>query len=133
MEYTPYYDHSNVKVNSFKGKTPFTGQVVSQKRIVGPKATGETCHIIINHDGDFPYIEGQSWGVIPPGHAREGRQGSRRAPVLHRLLPVRGLQDGRHGQPVRAARHLLGPRPPGRRPGQEGHLLQLPLRHAARL
>jgi len=67
LEYTPYHDHSNVKVNSFKGKSPFVGQVVSQKRIVGPKATGETCHIIINHDGDFPYIEGQSWGVIPPG------------------------------------------------------------------
>ena len=54
-------------MNSFKGKTPFTGQVVSQKCTVGPKATGETCHIIINHDGDFPYIEGQRWGVIPSG------------------------------------------------------------------
>merc|ERR1712021_15392 len=47
---------------------PFTGKVVSTKRIVGPKATGETCHIIIDHDGDFPYWEGQSWGVIPPGN-----------------------------------------------------------------
>ena len=42
LEYTPYHDHSNVKVNSFKGKTPFTGQVFFQRRIVGPKATGET-------------------------------------------------------------------------------------------
>merc|ERR1712176_780621 len=55
------------KVNSYKNKAPFTGKVVSTKRIVGPKATGETCHIIIDHEGDFPYIEGQSWGVIPPG------------------------------------------------------------------
>jgi len=67
LEYTPYYDHSAVKVNTHKNKSPFTGKVVSTKRIVGPKATGETCHIIIDHEGDFPYIEGQSWGVIPPG------------------------------------------------------------------
>jgi len=67
LEFTPYYDHSDVKVNTFKNKAPFTGKVVSTKRIVGPKATGETCHIVIDHKGDFPYIEGQSWGVIPPG------------------------------------------------------------------
>eukprot|EP00986_Skeletonema_menzelii_P014389 scaffold9508_cov169-Skeletonema_menzelii.AAC.9 len=67
LEYTPYHDHSQVKVNTYKNKAPFTGKVVSTKRIVGPQATGETCHIIIDHNGDFPYIEGQSWGVIPPG------------------------------------------------------------------
>jgi ferredoxin--NADP+ reductase len=54
----------------YKNKAPFTGKVVSTKRIVGPKATGETCHIVIDHEGNFPYWEGQSWGVIPPG-ARE--------------------------------------------------------------
>jgi len=67
LEYTPYHDQSGVKVNTYKGKAPFVGKVISQKRIVGPKATGETCHIIIDHNGDFPYCEGQSWGVIPPG------------------------------------------------------------------
>jgi ferredoxin--NADP+ reductase len=67
LEADPYYDTKDVPVNTFKVKTPFTGKVVSTKRIVGPKATGETCHIVINHDGDMPYWEGQSWGVIPPG------------------------------------------------------------------
>jgi ferredoxin--NADP+ reductase len=67
LEAEPYFDQSSVPVNVYKNKTPFTGKVVSTKRIVGPKATGETCHIIIDHDGDFPYWEGQSWGVIPPG------------------------------------------------------------------
>lgn len=67
MEAEPHWDQSTVPVNVFKNKAPFTGKVVSTKRIVGPKATGETCHIIIDHDGDFPYWEGQSWGVIPPG------------------------------------------------------------------
>ena len=68
LEAEPYWDQSTVPVNVYKNKAPFTGKVVSTKRIVGPKATGETCHIIIDHKGDFPYWEGQSWGVIPPGN-----------------------------------------------------------------
>ncbi|KAL3795462.1 hypothetical protein HJC23_000820 [Cyclotella cryptica] len=67
LEASPYYDQSAVITNVYKNKAPFTGKIVSTKRIVGPKATGETCHIIIDHNGDFPYWEGQSWGVIPPG------------------------------------------------------------------
>lgn len=67
LEAEPYWDQSNVPVNVYSNKAPFTGKVVSTKRIVGPKATGETCHIVIDHKGDFPYWEGQSWGVIPPG------------------------------------------------------------------
>ena len=68
LEADPYWDQSSVPVNVYKNKAPFTGKVVSTKRIVGPKATGETCHIVIDHKGDFPYWEGQSWGVIPPGN-----------------------------------------------------------------
>ena len=66
LEADPYWDQSTVPVNVHKNKAPFTGKVVSTKRIVGPKATGETCHIVIDHKGEFPYWEGQSWGVIPP-------------------------------------------------------------------
>ena len=68
LEADPYWDQSEVPVNVYKNKAPFTGKVVSTKRIVGPKATGETCHIVIDHEGKFPYWEGQSWGVIPPGN-----------------------------------------------------------------
>jgi ferredoxin--NADP+ reductase len=67
LEADPYWDQTNVPVNTYKNKAPFIGKVVSTKRIVGPKATGETCHIVIDHKGDFPFWEGQSWGVIPPG------------------------------------------------------------------
>jgi ferredoxin--NADP+ reductase len=67
LEAEPYWDQTNVPVNVYKNKAPFQGKVVSTRRIVGPKATGETCHIVIDHNGDFPYWEGQSWGVIPPG------------------------------------------------------------------
>jgi ferredoxin--NADP+ reductase len=54
LEASPYWDQSTVPVNVYKNKTPFTGKVVSTKRIVGPKATGETCHIVIDHKGNFP-------------------------------------------------------------------------------
>jgi len=36
------------------------------ERIVGPQATGETCHIILETNGDIPFWEGQSYGVLPP-------------------------------------------------------------------
>jgi len=67
LEASPYSDQSNVPVNTYKNKAPHTGKVVSTKRIVGAQATGETCHIIIDHFGKMPYWEGQSAGVIAPG------------------------------------------------------------------
>jgi ferredoxin--NADP+ reductase len=67
LEAEPYYDQKTVPVNTFKPKTPYEGTVVSTKRIVGPKATGETCHTIIDHNGEAAYWEGQSWGVVAPG------------------------------------------------------------------
>jgi len=67
LEADPYYDMSGIPNNTYKPKEPFTGKVVSCKRIVGPQATGETCHIIMNHEGKMPYWEGQSYGVLPPG------------------------------------------------------------------
>jgi ferredoxin--NADP+ reductase len=54
-------------LNLHKPKEPYTATIVSVERLVGPKAPGETCHIVINHDGNVPYWEGQSYGVIPPG------------------------------------------------------------------
>merc|ERR1719484_286696 len=67
LEAEPYYDMSGIPVNTYKNKAPFVGKITSVKRIVGPKATGETCDIVIDHGGKMPYWEGQSYGVIPPG------------------------------------------------------------------
>ena len=50
----------------YKAKAPYTGTIVSVERLVGPKAPGETCHIVIDHGGNVPYWEGQSYGIIPP-------------------------------------------------------------------
>ena len=54
-------------MSSRSAKVPYTATVKSVQRIVGPKATGETCQIVIQTDGKMPYFEGQSYGVIPPG------------------------------------------------------------------
>ena len=54
-------------MNTFGPKNPFTGKIISVETITGPKAGGETCHIIIQTDKKIPFVEGQSYGVIPPG------------------------------------------------------------------
>ncbi|GMH31044.1 hypothetical protein Nepgr_032887 [Nepenthes gracilis] len=51
----------------YKNKEPYAGTIVSVERLVGPKAPGETCHIVIDHGGSVPFWEGQSYGIIPPG------------------------------------------------------------------
>lgn len=60
-------EEGELPLNTYNNKAPFTGRVKSVERIVGPKATGETCHIIVETDGKIPFWEGQSYGVIPPG------------------------------------------------------------------
>lgn len=67
LEFEPYYDKSKMPDNTFKPKSPYEGKIISVERIVGPDAYGETCDVIIEHSGNMPYIEGQSYGVIPPG------------------------------------------------------------------
>lgn len=59
-------EEGDLPMNTFKNKQPFVGEVMSVERIVGPKATGETCHIKIRTKGKIPFWEGQSYGVIPP-------------------------------------------------------------------
>lgn len=59
-------DAKEPPLNLYKPKEPYTATIVSVERIVGPKAPGETCHIVIDHGGNVPYWEGQSYGVIPP-------------------------------------------------------------------
>lgn len=59
-------DAKEPPLNLHKPKEPYTATIVSVERLVGPKAPGETCHIVIDHGGNIPYWEGQSYGVIPP-------------------------------------------------------------------
>lgn len=60
-------DAKEPPLHLYKNKDPYTATIVSVERLVGPKAPGETCHVVIDHGGRVPYWEGQSYGVIPPG------------------------------------------------------------------
>lgn len=59
-------EEGELPLNTFSPKKPFKAKIKSVEKITGPKATGETYHIIIDTDGDIPFWEGQSYGVIPP-------------------------------------------------------------------
>lgn len=67
LEFEPYWNHEKIPLQTYSAKEPFVGKIIKVERIVGPDATGETCNVIIDHGGKMPYIEGQSYGVIPPG------------------------------------------------------------------
>ncbi len=43
-------EEGEMPLNTYSNKAPFEGTIVSVKRIVGPKATGETCDIVIKTD-----------------------------------------------------------------------------------
>jgi ferredoxin--NADP+ reductase len=89
LEFEPYHSRATLPLNTFNAKEPHTGKIVSVKRIVGPDATGETCDIIIDHGGKMPYIEGQSYGVIPPGtNPKNGK------PFTNRLYSIASTRYG---------------------------------------
>jgi len=85
-------EKGELPLNTAGNKAPFVGKIVSVERIVGPKATGETTHIIIDHQGKLPYWEGQSYGVIPPG----GKVNSKGKEVPHgvRLYSIASSRYG---------------------------------------
>ena len=89
MEAEPYWDQSAIPLQTFKAKEPHIGRVVSVERIVGTGATGEICHIVIDHMGKIPYWEGQSYGVIPPGiNPKNGK------PFTNRLYSIASTRYG---------------------------------------
>lgn len=64
---------TDVPLNLFRPKAPYEATVLYNARIVGKDAPGETMHMIFNHDGNVPYMEGQSIGVIAPGVDAKGK------------------------------------------------------------
>lgn len=48
-------EEGDMPLNTFSNKAPFKATIQSVERIVGPKATGETMHIVIKTDVRPPY------------------------------------------------------------------------------
>ena len=67
LEAKPYWEQSTLPINIAKQKDPFMGKILSSQKIVGPTAAGEINNVVIDHRGELPYWEGQSYGVLPPG------------------------------------------------------------------
>ncbi|CAD7704664.1 unnamed protein product [Ostreobium quekettii] len=85
-------EDGDLPMNTFKNKQPFVGEVISVERIVGPKATGETCHIRIRTKGKMPFWEGQSYGVIPPGTKINSK--GKEVPLGTRLYSIASTRYG---------------------------------------
>ncbi|XP_073287813.1 ferredoxin--NADP reductase, leaf-type isozyme, chloroplastic-like, partial [Primulina huaijiensis] len=62
-----------VIVNKFKPKEPYIGRCLLNTKITGDDAPGETWHMVFSTEGEVPYREGQSVGVIPEGVDKNGK------------------------------------------------------------
>src|SRR5436305_1816784 len=62
------------QVNVYTRANPAKGVVAGNMRITSEGSASDVHHIIVDFGAvPFPYLEGQSIGVIPPGLDREGR------------------------------------------------------------
>uniref|UniRef100_A0A7N0UGF4 Ferredoxin--NADP reductase, chloroplastic n=1 Tax=Kalanchoe fedtschenkoi TaxID=63787 RepID=A0A7N0UGF4_KALFE len=66
-------NEEGVVVNKFKPKNPYIGRCLLNTRITGDDAPGETWHMVFSTEGEIPYREGQSIGVIPDGVDKNGK------------------------------------------------------------
>ncbi|KAE9596572.1 hypothetical protein Lal_00007519 [Lupinus albus] len=62
-----------VVVNRFKPKDPYTGRCLLNTKITGDDAPGETWHMVFSTEGEVPYREGQSIGVVADGIDKNGK------------------------------------------------------------
>jgi ferredoxin--NADP+ reductase len=59
--------------NVFKPLAPLVTKVLSNS-VIAESYGSQTCHVVIeNKDGIYPYVEGQSLGVIPTGTDEKGK------------------------------------------------------------
>ncbi|PWZ10818.1 Ferredoxin--NADP reductase, leaf isozyme, chloroplastic [Zea mays] len=59
--------------NKYKPKEPYVGRCLSNTRITGDDAPGETWHMVFSTEGEIPYREGQSIGIIADGEDKNGK------------------------------------------------------------
>ncbi|XP_058777773.1 ferredoxin--NADP reductase, leaf isozyme, chloroplastic [Vicia villosa] len=62
-----------IVVNKFKPKEPYVGRVLLNTKITGDDAPGETWHMVFSTEGEVPYREGQSIGIVPDGIDKNGK------------------------------------------------------------
>eukprot|EP00441_Pelagodinium_beii_P016147 CAMPEP_0197653574 /NCGR_PEP_ID=MMETSP1338-20131121/36178_1 /TAXON_ID=43686 ORGANISM="Pelagodinium beii, Strain RCC1491" /NCGR_SAMPLE_ID=MMETSP1338 /ASSEMBLY_ACC=CAM_ASM_000754 /LENGTH=416 /DNA_ID=CAMNT_0043228739 /DNA_START=61 /DNA_END=1311 /DNA_ORIENTATION=- len=77
--------------NLFGPKAPYKGECLIKDTVTDrtPLPNWETCHVVMKHDGNMPYIEGQSIGVIAPGPDKKGE-----SPAKLRLYSIASSAPG---------------------------------------
>mmetsp|Transcript_40727 Transcript_40727/g.103674 ORF Transcript_40727/g.103674 Transcript_40727/m.103674 type:complete len:438 (+) Transcript_40727:66-1379(+) len=67
-------DGKEIPWNLFAPKAPYQGWVSSNETITTktPLVNWETSHVVLRHNKQVPYIEGQSIGIISPGPDKKG-------------------------------------------------------------
>ncbi|ESQ34796.1 hypothetical protein EUTSA_v10007988mg [Eutrema salsugineum] len=66
-------NEEGVVTNKYRPKEPYTGKVLLNTKITADDAPGETWHMLFSHEGEIPYREGQSVGVIADGIDKNGK------------------------------------------------------------
>ncbi|URE30182.1 Ferredoxin--NADP reductase, leaf isozyme [Musa troglodytarum] len=66
-------DDEGVVTNKYKPKEPYVGTCLLNSKITGDDAPGETWHMVFSTEGEVPYREGQSIGVIADGIDKNGK------------------------------------------------------------
>jgi benzoyl-CoA 2,3-dioxygenase component A len=77
-------------VNLYTIEKPAIATVSGNYRLTGDDASSDIRHIVLDFGGtSFPVLEGQTIGIVPPGHDAAGR------PHFVRLYSVASPRDGR--------------------------------------
>ncbi|KQK20033.1 ferredoxin--NADP reductase, leaf isozyme 1, chloroplastic [Brachypodium distachyon] len=62
-----------VVTNKYRPKEPYVGKCLLNTKITADDAPGETWHMVFATDGEVPYKEGQSIGVVADGLDKNGK------------------------------------------------------------
>lgn len=80
---------SKPRINAFTREAPARATVVGNGRITAAGSSSDVHHVILDFGAEpFPYLEGQSIGLRPPGHDAAGR------PHEMRLYSAASARDG---------------------------------------
>lgn len=80
---------SKPRINAFTRAAPARATVVGNSRITAEDCVSDVHHIILDFGAEpFPYLEGQSIGIVPPGTDATGR------PHEMRLYSAASARDG---------------------------------------
>ncbi|GLR65439.1 hypothetical protein GCM10010909_01170 [Acidocella aquatica] len=83
--------------NIFTREHPLLAEVVESLRLTVAESPSEIRHVVLDAGADFPFLEGQSVGIIPPGADAQGR------PHIMRLYSVASPRTGEAGVAGRIA------------------------------